>query len=68
MGSKWPFDLGSVRQWVDVWQGEEDTLLPMKHAVRLAESLPNGQLRVVPRRGHFLLHREAELILRTIAA
>jgi pimeloyl-ACP methyl ester carboxylesterase len=50
----WGFDLGKIQQSVTVWQGEQDTLVPMSHARRLADHLPNGTLRVVPSTGHLL--------------
>ncbi|MBV9090972.1 MAG: alpha/beta hydrolase [Mycobacteriaceae bacterium] len=50
----WGFDLGEVQQSVTVWQGEEDTLVPMKHARRLASLLPNHTLMTVPSTGHLL--------------
>lgn len=53
-GSDWGFDLDSVRQPVTLWQGEQDTLLPMTHARRLATALPNSTFRVVASSGHYL--------------
>ncbi|MDT7722101.1 MAG: hypothetical protein QOE94_3112 [Mycobacterium sp.] len=50
----WGFDLGKVEQSVTVWQGEQDTLVPMRHARRLASLLPNSTLKVVPSTGHLL--------------
>jgi pimeloyl-ACP methyl ester carboxylesterase len=50
----WGFDLGDIQQPVTIWQGEEDTLVPMKHARRLAGLLPNGTLTTVPLTGHLL--------------
>lgn len=53
-GSAWGFELGAVRQPVTVWQGEQDVLLPMTHARRLATALPNNTLNVVAASGHYL--------------
>lgn len=53
-GGAWDFDLGSVRQSVTMWQGEQDILLPMNHARRLATALPNSTLRIVASSGHYL--------------
>ena len=50
----WGFDLPEIQQPVTIWQGEEDTLVPMKHARRLASLLPNSTLRAVPATGHLL--------------
>lgn len=53
-GGAWGFDLGTVHQPVTMWQGEQDVLLPMKHAHRLATALPNSTLKVVASSGHYL--------------
>jgi pimeloyl-ACP methyl ester carboxylesterase len=50
----WGFDLGEVRQSVTIWQGDQDTLVPMRMARRLASLLPSSTLRVVPSTGHLL--------------
>ena len=51
---RWGFGLHQVQQSVTMWQGEQDTLLPMSHARRLASALPRSMLRVVPLTGHYL--------------
>lgn len=53
-GGDWGFELSAVGARVDVWQGEEDSLVPMAHAGLLAQELPAGHLRPVERAGHFL--------------
>jgi pimeloyl-ACP methyl ester carboxylesterase len=63
----WGFDLGEVRQSVTVWQGGQDTWLPMSHARRLASALPNSTLRVVPLTGHLLPVVVADEILEDLA-
>jgi pimeloyl-ACP methyl ester carboxylesterase len=63
----WDFDLGEVHQPVTIWQGEEDTLVPMKHARRLASLLPNSTLRTVPATGHLLPVVMASQILDDLA-
>jgi pimeloyl-ACP methyl ester carboxylesterase len=50
----WGVDFGKIRQSVTIWQGEEDTLVPMSIAHRLAGLLPGSTLRVVPLTGHLL--------------
>ena len=50
----WGFDPGALRQPVTVWQGQDDTAVPMSHARRLAGALPNSVLRVVASTGHLL--------------
>jgi pimeloyl-ACP methyl ester carboxylesterase len=46
--------LARFQQSVTIWQGEQDTLVPMRRARRLADEVPNGTLRVVPSTGHLL--------------
>jgi pimeloyl-ACP methyl ester carboxylesterase len=53
-GGTWGFDLATVHQPVTVWQGLEDSLLPMTHAVRMASALPNCTFRTVSGAGHYL--------------
>jgi pimeloyl-ACP methyl ester carboxylesterase len=53
-GGAWGVDLGAIGRTVTVWQGEQDALLPMNHARRLADALPRSTLKVVPSTGHFL--------------
>jgi pimeloyl-ACP methyl ester carboxylesterase len=62
-GGPWGFDLGAVRQSVTVWQGEQDLLLPMNHARRLATALPNSTLKVVAATGHYLPAVIADVVL-----
>lgn len=65
-GGRWDLDLARIKLPVTVWQGDQDTLVPMSHARRLAENLGAGSLRVVGGGGHFLLHHAPDLILNTI--
>ncbi|WP_099022968.1 alpha/beta fold hydrolase [Mycolicibacterium palauense] len=66
-GGPWGFDPGAVRGPVTVWQGEQDTLVPMEHAVRLAGALPGADLRVVPGCGHYLPAVIADAVLQDLA-
>jgi len=54
-------------QSVAMWQGEQDVLLPMKHARRLATALPNGTLNVVASSGHYLPTVIADAVLDDLA-
>ena len=64
----WGFALGAVTQHVDCWQGADDDLVPMAHAERLVESLPDAELRVVQGSGHFIPAQPDRLtdVLRTL--
>jgi pimeloyl-ACP methyl ester carboxylesterase len=50
----WGFALADVTQGVDVWQGADDTLVPLAHAERLVAELPDAELHVVDGSGHFI--------------
>ncbi len=54
LADDWGFDLAEVSMPVLVWQGEQDGLLPVDHAHRLAAALPDARLELIPGRGHFL--------------
>lgn len=66
----WGFALTEVTVPVDCWQGAEDDLVPRAHTERLAGSLPEGTLRVVPGCGHFLPSQPEPMaeVLRTLVA
>jgi pimeloyl-ACP methyl ester carboxylesterase len=63
----WGFDLARVRQPVTIWQGEQDTWVPLSHARRLASALPNRTLRIMPSNGHLLPLAIADEILEDLA-
>ena len=63
IGRDWGFELGSVRQPATVWQGDQDALVPAKHARRLSNSLPHATLRVVESAGHYLPALLADAVL-----
>jgi pimeloyl-ACP methyl ester carboxylesterase len=63
----WGFDLRYVRHSVTMWQGEQDNLLPMSHARRLASELPSRTLKVVPLTGHYLPVVVADAVLEDLA-
>ncbi|GFM17435.1 alpha/beta hydrolase [Mycobacterium sp. PO1] len=67
IGRDWGFELGSVRQPTTVWQGDQDALVPAKHARRLANSLPSGTLRMVASAGHYLPALLADAVLHDLA-
>jgi len=54
LAREWGFGLSDVPLPVEVWHGEEDGLVPVRHAHRLARALPGARLVLVPGRGHFL--------------
>jgi pimeloyl-ACP methyl ester carboxylesterase len=62
LGGDWGFAPEEVTVPVCVFQGTEDTLLPVAHAESLAASLPHGRLEMIEGAGHFLLHRHLEAV------
>jgi len=53
-GGAWGFALGTLPGPVRMWQGEEDPLVPLAHARRLADAIVGTDLVTVPRCGHFV--------------
>jgi pimeloyl-ACP methyl ester carboxylesterase len=62
VGSDWGFAPEDLTGPVTLFQGSEDTLLPMAHARNVADRLPGGTLHVVEGAGHFLLHTHFEIV------
>jgi pimeloyl-ACP methyl ester carboxylesterase len=54
LGSPWGFDPADLGQPARIWQGDEDGMLPYTWADRLAERIPDAELRICPGQGHFL--------------
>lgn len=50
----WGFDPQGLPVSATLWYGEEDELVPPEHGAYWAGALPNAELRVVPKAGHFL--------------
>lgn len=67
LGGDWELEWRSLGP-VTLWQGEDDVLVPSSHAKALADALPRARLELLPCRGHFLLHAEAERVLGELAA
>ena len=55
LGDEWGFKLTDIVIEVQLWQGEEDFLLPMAHVKYLTDRLRFSKLTIVPGQGHFLL-------------
>jgi pimeloyl-ACP methyl ester carboxylesterase len=53
----WGFELKSVKQPVDIWHGDQDTLVPVANAIMLDAALSNSTLRVLADEGHFSIGR-----------
>ena len=60
----WGFQLGEVRPPVLLWHGEADELAPLHHSEHIARSVPDGELAVLPGKGHFLISALPEIYAR----
>ena len=51
----WGFDVSAVRVPVAVWHGEQDRVVPVRHARALVARLPRAEPRLLAGEGHFSL-------------
>lgn len=61
---EWGFDLNEINIPVQVWQGDDDFMVPHSHSYWLASKIPTSELKFVPENGHISLmvnHRVAIL-------
>ncbi len=63
LGGDWGFALEAISMPVFLWHGAADGLVPISHAERLAAVLPDGRLRPVAGRGHFLPRFHLDAVL-----
>jgi len=63
-GEKWGFDLEQIDVEVGIWQGDEDTMVPVRDAELLAERIPRSGLAIRRGEGHISLLRNhcAEIV------
>ena len=66
-GEPWGFDPGEIRIPVTLWNGDADSLVPLRHAELLAERIPGAALRVVHGAGHLLPYDHIGELLSTLA-
>jgi len=52
-GSPWPFSPKDVTCPVVMWHGDQDSVIPLAHAQRMAGALPHSDLTVAKGEGHF---------------
>ncbi|MDP9313849.1 MAG: alpha/beta hydrolase [Chloroflexota bacterium] len=57
LSQPWGFDLREIHVPVQVWHGEEDTVIPMAAGQKVAQLIPDCRLRLVPRTGHLVAER-----------
>jgi pimeloyl-ACP methyl ester carboxylesterase len=63
----WGFQLAEVRPPVRLWHGETDRLAPLWHSEHVAQSVPDGELTVLPGQGHFSIPALPEIYARLAA-
>lgn len=51
----WGFDLSAIKVPVQIWQGDDDFMVPHAHSYWLEKHIPGSQLNFVPGHGHISL-------------
>jgi pimeloyl-ACP methyl ester carboxylesterase len=64
----WPFGLDEIGVEVHLYHGEEDVLVPPKHAMLLAEGLRGSRLHMYPAEGHLSVGRHIGEVVETLLA
>jgi pimeloyl-ACP methyl ester carboxylesterase len=64
----WGFDPSEIAAPVTLWHGRRDRLVPLAHALRLAELMPDCAIRPVSGGGHFFLSRHLSEIVPSLVA
>lgn len=59
----WGFDLDDIRVPVQLWHGDQDTVIPLHHGRYLAAAIPHATLRICPGEGHMLMWNHLREIL-----
>jgi pimeloyl-ACP methyl ester carboxylesterase len=64
----WGFDLDDVEVRVDIWQGDDDRLVPPAHADALHDSLPTARLHLLEATGHISVLSHFDAVLDALLA
>ena len=64
----WDFDPSTTEVPVHVWQGDDDTLVPMRHAEHLVATTPGTELHRLAGVGHVSIQQHAPAILASLTA
>jgi pimeloyl-ACP methyl ester carboxylesterase len=64
----WGFDPSEVIVPTVLWHGARDRLVPARHALRLAATLPSCATRLEPRAGHFFFSERVTEIIESVVA
>jgi len=62
----WPFQLSDLTTTVHLWHGRKDPAAPVASAEAMARQLPNAQLHIFDKEGHFVFHTHADEIAASI--
>jgi pimeloyl-ACP methyl ester carboxylesterase len=63
----WGFEPSSVRTRTTLWSGDDDSLVPLRHAQLLAEQIPGAKLEIVRGAGHLLPYDHVGALLGELA-
>jgi pimeloyl-ACP methyl ester carboxylesterase len=67
LATPWGFRPEAIQVPVQLWSGDEDTVIPPQHSEYLAAAIPNATLRVCPGEAHMLLWNHLGEILMAAA-
>ena len=62
----WGFSVRDVKQPVTWWQGDDDNIVPLKHAQHIVPLFPNAELRLIPGGGHLAGLAIGDEVLETV--
>ena len=62
----WGFRLEDIHIPVNIWHGDTDASIPLSMAKQIAKTIPNCNLKVIPKEGHFLFFKYWQEILNNI--
>lgn len=66
LSKDWGFDLAQVKTPCVFWHGEMDRLVAVAGARRLVSELPDAELRLISRAGHYVMYSHWDSIFRDI--
>ncbi len=67
LAGPWGFDPADIRVPVELWHGDEDTVIPLHHSQYLASVMPGATLRVCAGEAHMLMWNHLAEILKAAA-
>jgi pimeloyl-ACP methyl ester carboxylesterase len=63
LAREWAFDLATISLPCVFWHGEQDLVVSMAGARKLADALPRSELRLIKEAGHYLMYSHWDEIL-----